>query len=141
MQQKLRWNKTAANHNRLANDTLGGEVTVSVLTRNQISDQGNSQGRNKSPNQKKISQSAATDRRSANITPATNNTETEYFGEKKAKGLAFIKFRKNIAKAAKSMSPYQDIPKTFTNYLLDLQGRDAWYLIKKNRKIYPIRKF
>jgi hypothetical protein len=42
-----------------------------------------------------------------------------------------MKFRKDVAKAAESMSPYQDIPRTFTNYLLNLQERDAWYLRKE----------
>jgi hypothetical protein len=42
-----------------------------------------------------------------------------------------MKFRKDIAKVAKDISPYQNIPRTFINYFLDLQGRDAWYLIKE----------
>jgi hypothetical protein len=42
-----------------------------------------------------------------------------------------MKFRKDVAKAAENMSPYQDISETFINYFLDLQGRDAWYLMKE----------
>jgi hypothetical protein len=102
-----------------------------VLTRNQISDQGSSQGKDRPFNKGKAFQSAITDRRSAGITFAVNITETEYFGEKKVKSLAFIKFRKDVAKAAEGMSPYQNISGIFTNYLLDLQGRDAWCLKKK----------
>jgi transposase InsO family protein len=131
MQQKLRWNEAAADHSRLAGDTLGGEATVSVLTRSQTSDQGSSQGRGRPPNKGKAPQSAAADRRSASIAPATSNTEAEYFGGEEAKGLAFMKSRKDVAKAAEGMSPYQDTPGTFTNYLLDLQGRDAWCLMKE----------
>jgi hypothetical protein len=42
-----------------------------------------------------------------------------------------MKSRKDIAKAAEGMSLYQDIPGTFINYFLNLQGRDAWYLKKE----------
>jgi hypothetical protein len=42
-----------------------------------------------------------------------------------------MKSKKDIAKAAEGMSPYQNISGTFINYFLDLQGKDAWYLKKE----------
>jgi hypothetical protein len=124
LQQKLKWHGVPADHWESENNTQAMGTYVGVLTRGQARDEAVVGG--DAPDQESLQVSTAGHEREACDVLQKRTNGEEPFGGPEAKGLTFMIPRRDVVAAAKGMSPYEEIPDTFTKHLLLLQNRDAW---------------